>query len=267
MLVCLALSAAASAAPISFPERPIDAQVVAGEHVLESRKSIDWVFGDDCHAFGLWFDGKQERYTDEAIWISPDVASRWLGYLRMKEGWGQDELQARWKQIRAALDGRITVAVRLDSFPRQDPLEFGNYEAGTEARAGDARFDVTFELAKPVEGAGEPLASEKGSALANTYSLECDTRRLELCESYDWRELISRQWYEASDLRAAFAGQFEGSGKWTGVALGDCYQAWYWVSVPASAGIRAAKAFTLMLFQKGRTVRVEFSLMEPKRGM
>jgi len=65
-----------------------------------------------------------------AVFLSPSLVSRRLGYLQAREGWTNDQLETRWQLARETLGGRLSFLVRVCSFPKIDLLEEAPAENG-----------------------------------------------------------------------------------------------------------------------------------------
>lgn len=71
---------------------------------------------------GTWFDGSAKRDVEEAIWISPRLLSRWIGYAGAREKWTLEERRVRWEMARRVAQEKAIVVVRIASYPKVDPL-------------------------------------------------------------------------------------------------------------------------------------------------
>src|SRR5689334_4109662 len=112
-MLSIALAYSMITHPVRFPVEPIQIEVCRGEEVYRAGKGIERTLMEDRQAIGYWFDGRVRKDVEEAIWVSPTMVSRWLGYLQAKERWPKLELLNRWAALRDQLDGSLTFVVRL----------------------------------------------------------------------------------------------------------------------------------------------------------
>lgn len=131
--------------PIAFGEAPIRSQVLIGESIQRKRRGIERTLLEDRVVIGKWFDGTRVKEAEEAIWLTPELVSRWLGYLQSREGWSDDELQRRWLLARTRLNGKLTFIVRLTAFPKKDPLEEDETAPAGTADLEDVRGVISYD--------------------------------------------------------------------------------------------------------------------------
>jgi hypothetical protein len=106
----------------TFDDRPVAEQVREGAAMFLAHRPADEVFRPETVTIGRWFDGRGKKGIEWAIWLSPALVSRRLGYLQAREAWSDDRLQAHWQLARETLGGRISILVRLCAFPKMDWL-------------------------------------------------------------------------------------------------------------------------------------------------
>jgi hypothetical protein len=144
MILSLSLLLATSQV-FRFPTEPISEELARGEQICYKGKGIERTLMEDRVAVGKWFDGAQKRETDQIIWLSPKMISRWLGYLNAKEKWSKEELNRRWSLMSAALDGKLTFVAELYALPKQSDLLEITEGANTKPEtATNIRFLVTY---------------------------------------------------------------------------------------------------------------------------
>ena len=114
------LALAVALKPVDFPEAAIPREIDTGVRTYALGRGLDRLYLDDRKVVGVWFDGRMHRDADQVLWISPSLASRWLGYLEAKEKWPSGELEKRWVLLRKSLGGRMTFIVRLCAMPKID---------------------------------------------------------------------------------------------------------------------------------------------------
>ena len=135
----------ASVRPLRFPLEPIQSEMARGEKLYYQRRGIDRTLLEDRVAVGKWFDGQRKVDTDQIIWLSPSLVSRWLGYLNAKEKWSKSELLNRWNSVSTALDGRMTFVVEMYALPKQgDAFEITSGAPSRPETATDLKFLVTY---------------------------------------------------------------------------------------------------------------------------
>ena len=130
--------------PITFGDFPIKHELLVGEALERDKKGIERTMLQDRVAIGRWFDGTRRVDDEEAIWLSPAMVSRWLGWRQSREGWPDEELNRRWCLAKARLDGKMTFIVRLSSFPKIDLWEGPDAPAKHTEDLEDARGVITF---------------------------------------------------------------------------------------------------------------------------
>ena len=130
---------------LAFGPTPIRAEVLRGEAIERKGKGIERTLLDDRSVVGYWSDGWRKKGVEDAIWLSPPMVSRWLGYLQAREGWTDDELQSRWDRARQFLDGKMTFVVRLASLPKIDPLWDANGAPGDPREVEEVHPVLTIE--------------------------------------------------------------------------------------------------------------------------
>lgn len=141
----LSLVVLLASSPFSFPAEPISAELSRGEKVYYEKKGFERTYMEDRAVVGRWFDGKIKRDTDQIIWLSPRLVSRWLGYLNAKEKWAKAELNRRWSEMAALLDGKMTFVAELYALPKQpDFLDLTESAGSRSETALNVRFLVTY---------------------------------------------------------------------------------------------------------------------------
>ena len=86
---------------VQMPMGPIPSELQLGMRLAEKNRNPDSVFLGARQVTGKWFDGSKRQIIEEVIWLSPDFLSRWLGYLSVKEGWNETEIETRWIKLKA----------------------------------------------------------------------------------------------------------------------------------------------------------------------
>ena len=122
----VSLLSAFLAAPLSMPEEPNPAMLRIGAEVLAKKRPIDATIRRESVSLGKWSDGKRLQNVESVIWLSPDLLGRWLGYLKAKEFWTDEQLGQRWLKLRAQTTGKLIFVVQIASLEKQDPYEMGD---------------------------------------------------------------------------------------------------------------------------------------------
>lgn len=143
-MLSLYLLAAATLKPVAFDEVPIASQVLLGESIERQKRGVERTLLDDRQSIGVWFNGREKEGVEEAIWVSPSMVSRWLGWMQSREGWSSEEVLRRWTEARARFNGKLTFIVRMASFPKLDPVFDADAPASNKSDLADARGVVTY---------------------------------------------------------------------------------------------------------------------------
>lgn len=144
-MLCALSLLLATAPDFRFPAEPIVAELARGEKIYYQKRGIERTLMEDRVAVGKWFTGTVRKDTNQVIWLSPAMVSRWLGYLNAKEKWSKAEMNERWNLMLAALDGKLTFVVELYALPKQsDYFEVTESAATKPETALDIRFLSTY---------------------------------------------------------------------------------------------------------------------------
>lgn len=253
--------------PIAFPPAPIPVEVRRGAALYLAAKGIDRTLEEDRRILGVWFDGRVKRGVEEAVWLSPALVSRWLGYLEAKEKWFPGELQLRWAAARALLDGRITVVVRLSAFPKWVDPDYGTMGRADPAEVDRVRFLVTAGGELPEAGAfGSAyraelhLAGSRGGA----FQFEPHAALLAREQTRSAGAMEVQEWMDAVPFLPSLTPEFWQPPRPTGLRLGGFHSAWYLLDLPATAAIRRAPAFEVRVFSPRKERIARFDLVRPR---
>lgn len=257
--------------PVSFPVAPISSELLRGEAVYLAGAPIEKTEIEDRQGIGSWFDGSHSREVEEAIWVSPGMVSRWLGYQRAKEKWTPVEQLDRWNAVRNELDGKLTFVVRLSSFAKQDPLEFGDTPPGTLAAVTDVKFAVTVSRpSRPGEVGkldarrfealyGGPIARERNSQFASTYRIDSTATTLTVQEAYEWSDLVGLRWIDYVPFGVPLGGIPAGHDPT--ILLGDNYVSLFLIQLPVPVGLRDVRELKVTVVSPNKQRVAEFSLL------
>ncbi len=131
-----------AACALSFlPDEPLAEQVALGRRIagqpdqdqwerilkVEPQSAqlvpIDHLYLGDRVPIGMWSDGIRKLEVEWVIRLSPELMSRWLGYLQARELWPDREVAEQWEVLRALYGERELFVVILSAFPRQNLLD------------------------------------------------------------------------------------------------------------------------------------------------
>ncbi|MDI9641344.1 hypothetical protein QPK87_06695 [Kamptonema cortianum] len=221
----MTFSAFALAVALGFPEEPVEGSFLEGQalatrqHGIEpfhslrvssptaERARIPSIYQRDQKVIGTWFDRTKKIETEWVLSLTPNLVSRWLGYLDIREGWTQDEAQTRWKSIRNEIAGREVFLVTLSAFPSQSP--FGVFEE--RANSPEETVQVRF-LIESAEGRQELQAFLLHSRRAKSR-----------------QELDSVAWWDYSPFAKQLSFSMAGRDEPPLIQRGDYYRTWWWV--------------------------------------
>jgi hypothetical protein len=260
-----------SPGPMEFPAWPIPAELDRGVRLYALGKGLDRLYLEDRKVIGTWFDGRARVGADEAIWLSPGLMSRWLGYLEAKEKWPRGELEARWRRIRADLGGRLTFVVRLCSFPRTDLFEEGLPPRHDPRDSRDVRFlwtsnDPDLPRVLPLEG---PLSWVRPEAFGTRVpsQMQRDPRVFLLSErqARSASEAMREDWWLRVPFGETLRPEFSESRCWDGYPLGDFYCSTYLATLPLPRKPMPDSEFELRIFSPRKERIARFDMGEGSR--
>lgn len=244
---CAALFVACSG--LSFPERPLSDEFARGAELANKkpelgaaalvgkhprRHSVDVVWQEDRVWIGSWTNGHSPQKVEYAVWLSPALVSRWLGFLSAREHWPAGEADSRWAELRSGLDGRITIAVQLSAFPRLPILELSEGSKANRSEVEDVRF-VLDTASGPHNPAVEEIAFWRAR---NRLSLD------------------NFKWWLQSPITAPLAGEFEEQAE-RPLPLGDYHRRWLLVTAPAD--LAPDGSFTLRILSERKERAASFN--------
>ena len=218
------LAAFALCAATAFPESPLVDQVAMGRKIAtagrqisladvfgarEPRSTFNGVWGNERQVIGWWANGYIQRPVEFAVWLSPALLSRWLGFLSAREYWDDGELTARWKSIAAQVKDRRYFVVQLTAFPKMPLYGVGDYELTSPEEIEDVRFVYT----------------------AGGKSQRMQAARLAAWQSREREDLEGFPWWQQIEFGDQLTGEFENGAREEPLCVGDYYRAWYlaWV--------------------------------------
>ena len=177
--------------PVAFGEAPIRGEMLLGERLERKRKGVDRVERGDRAVLAKWFDGRKRQDADEVIWLSPGYISRWLGWMRAREGWTDDEVRRRWRLARDQYNGKLTFVVRVCALPRNDVINEEESPARYASDLDDVRGVLSYTQGK------SSRVFQQGNALL-----------LEKCVFEDPHKALSVDWEHEPALASVFGSTF-----------------------------------------------------------
>lgn len=231
---------------LTFGPAPLADQVVEGRKLYQQGKGIERTLRQDRSVIGVWFDGRIKDEVESVIWVSPGMASRWLGYLEAREKWSKGEIQRRWSQIELQLKDKRCFVVRLSAMPKLVGLdmEIERHPDTEDIRNVDFRFTSGpgYQIPRPRKLIG--LIRQRNKAVYPRDAVAFDplpdaveaTKVVKLAEwkVRDRAKLDQYQWYQDLPLSVLFMRRGEEVEKDLGFGLGDYNSAWYWVEFDES---------------------------------
>ncbi len=235
----------------SFGEEPIQPQVELGKKLARQYDRDHWqkqlelppntgqlasiteVYREDRRVLGTWSEGVRKLDVEWAIRLSPELMSRWLGFMSEREAWGDGEITYRWNSVKQLIGKRPVFLVILSAFPRKEMLGLGDSHAPSTEELDNIR--VVFEQ---------------------------DGRRIESSTYEVWRqraqtrsELDQVPWWQFTRLKSDLTSLFESQYEPPIIQRGDYYRTWSWVT-PAT-DVEEAK-LTLKIVSKRKIRETSF---------
>lgn len=227
---------------LTFGPEPLADQVAEGKKLYAKGKGIERTLRDGRSVIGVWFDGRIRDDVESMVWVSPRMASRWLGYLEAKEKWSKSEMLTRWAEIRAQVNGKLCFIVRLSAMPHLVGTEM-------ESSGKPADTDILNPAFRLTSGPGYALPPQRKLAgLINLDELPgypselapvdplpepvapVDLRLLARWQSRERSKLDAYEWYQGTPFEPLFMAHGQELVKDEGYGLGEYGSAWYWVS-------------------------------------
>lgn len=249
-----------------FPTEPIGSEIQRGISIYRQDRGYERLFQEDRKVIGWWFQGLHRRETEEAIWLSPRLVSRILGYLDAKEKWPEGERQRRWEAVSKLTSGTAMFAVRLSSFPKINLFDDSDVSPNSE---GIGPLDWRLTL----DGKLIPLASDANPLIPKSTrfpgTLQTDWSRLEAPLSVqNLATLLGRErvevegfpWYESCPLSQWIAPKFKSSKAFPLRYSGPYETQWFWVTADLRNGLRPIEQFELRILNERKERLAVFPL-------
>jgi len=241
---------------LRFPDRPFLYQFACGERLAKERQPLTSALDGDRDVIGTWWHGIREEGVEQAIRVSPGMASRWLGYLNASEHWSLAELQIRWDDLAHTMSRQVLFVVQLSNFPKDDPLQEG---VNLGSRHGSLDLDkAILTYPKPCN---RPLDAHDHFAVSGSQGrLEAQITPLVRMSSDNWHQLFRPWWAAIPPELGPLKGDTACAPSPYDYCLGDYHTAFYLVSVQIPDELYMADHMTLHLMNGEREREAEFRL-------
>lgn len=241
---------------MTFGPTPLPEQVAEGMKIYAQGKGIDRTLDDSRAVLGVWFDGRIKDDVESLVWISPRMASRWLGYLEAKEKWPKGEIQERWDKLRAFVGRRLCFVARLSAMPRLRGLDMDSEGTPSPVDIEHPEFRLTtgpgYDFPKPALIDRILRMGRTHSAYPPSLRAEsplpfpvapAEVRLLARWQSRDRGRLERYVWFQDLPCREMFAAKGQTFEQDSGYGLGDFGSAWYWAAFDPGHLQRCAGGF------------------------
>lgn len=200
--------------------------------ILGQNRRPTWndVLEPESRLLSSWSTGGSVVRSEWAILVTPRAAARWMGFGRVVEGWGEAEVQARWKALSKELEGKAVVIFCRTAYPKRAALGIGSDSPPSLDR-------LTFT---------HPKLRLNGSMLTTT------AKELIRLESRERKLIESAEWWNSSPL-AVKQQTFDLP------PLGEYHRDWWWLEAPLPKG-RAEGRISFSLPSPDRLQTVEWKL-------
>jgi hypothetical protein len=270
VMVSLSVLSVLFARPLLFPPQPIATQVQRGVQLYTAGKRLEFALEEDRKFVGSWFDGKRKRNVEEVIWISPELVSRWLGYLDAKEKWPAHEREMRWFELRNRLNQKLCFAVRLAAYPKIDFLEGEESEPAKLDALGPLRFSITLDgKTIPIRPQGDgPIQRFSGAPVDwPRETLDAFLHVIDERQSREAGPLEDFPWYQFAPVSHWLTPEFDVLPPRHAPRLGGYHSVWLWVEAPLPEPERIRSQFELRIFGPRRERIATFEVgPRPKHG-
>lgn len=217
-----------AAAAVVWPNHPDATEFARGQAMAPRQRTAAWrrtagvetdtasrtlvsdLLRDHMVPLGEWSDGRRKVTVEWALRLTPEVTSRWIGWLSEREKWRSGEVPGRWNELRSRLAGRTVVVVALSAFPQRTLGGLGEENPAAQDETESVRF--TWE-----DGMG------RWPAQARRLAVRRETSPNPL-DRFPW-------WQRSSDLQSLIGISDPTFGPGT-VGMGSYKRVWWWVETP-----------------------------------
>jgi hypothetical protein len=131
----------------AFGDTPIEAELKVGKQIFEKHKGIDRTEKDARVVIGQWFDGDRTKVVEEAVFVTPGLLSRWLGF-QLASGRSPEEVNASWLNCSSQFSNRSVVIIRLARLSAVDMID-GDVDNSAKPAALDSINLQIHQVGKP----------------------------------------------------------------------------------------------------------------------
>lgn len=252
--------------PLEFAATPPYAAVLQGRAYFEQNERIDRAFTGSREVLGRWFDGRVHQEADVALWLSPEALAGWYGWLAARDSWTNEQLLTRWAKARESLVGKIVFLVRVNAFPKEDPLELGSGRDADPNILGGLSFRLSFTPShaahydKRLQQDGEFVFQPSGAYVATSRGV----KQLSV-EKRESHEVLEPPIYHQTSMAPLFMTEGDTDEPDDGIPIGDYYGATYLVSFSRPAGLALCPSMKLEVIRPHRIKSVTFDLLVPRK--
>lgn len=168
---------------------------------------IGEVFRGDQVAIGQWSEGLRKLDVEWVIRLSPEMISRWFGYLSVREAWPVGESERRWAKMSQEMGIGPVYIVILSAFPKKEMLGFGDSIAPSTEEIENVRI-VFDDDGRQVEAVSYELLSTRAKSRS---------------------DLDALPWWQFSRLDPYVTMEFEKRYEEPMIPRGDYHRSWRWV--------------------------------------
>lgn len=217
-----------------FGPTPISSEVEAGSQAFLEGKPWQTIMAKDRSFISYRNEAPFVlKGSEEVIWLSPSLVSRWMGYRMAREGWTPEELNQNWNQARQFCGNGATFLVKLVAVPKAN---FFSDDQAASNPAGTILSRASLYFSGNYHGL-------LGSSIAKIQSRD--------------RSAVDLPWFGASSLKSLFAPLgWEPSDP--GIEVGDHYCNWYLLKSPTPLP-EAIKGFEVSIVAGSKSRRAKFS--------
>ena len=126
---------------------PIPSEVAEGQHIFGRKKGIDRTQKDARVVIGQWFDGDRLLPVETAIFLTPGLLSRWIGY-QAAEGTSVKDGMATWKKCIDLVSKPTHIIIQLSRLSTVDMVD-GDVDNSANPNGLDTIKIQIREVGKP----------------------------------------------------------------------------------------------------------------------
>ena len=133
----------------AFGEAPIAAEFTEGQKIFAKKKGIDRTEKDARIVIGKWFDGDRLQPVEEAVFVTPGLLSRWLGY-QQASGTSPEDVKSSWLKCSSQFSNKVVTLIRLARLCTVDMVD-GDVDSSAKPAALDSIKIQIRQIGKPWE--------------------------------------------------------------------------------------------------------------------